>query len=487
MARRALVIKRPKILYTMAEAEQVCRTCLKQSDDTEEYIDLNTIHFPHQISLRLKLKSCVPEMVSNARTTSTVNLLLIFEQVIGEKEKAVICTSCMTLLESSYVFRKMCLNTENKLHQISSEYYTDLVKIINKKPTTIIKNERSSSLSVGENKAIRGPKRKLSVDEIIHFACQKLKLKRTMLDCTVILEKLKLVPERFISKGDEPVSFKKRPGPKSKTMPKEIDGKNLTREPSPKVKASPPKGKAQSPKANTLPPKPKARAKRKLTPHHCQYCYKRFSRPSHARDHEQRIHLKITSFHCRLCKRGFYTNHELKNHMKHHQAGVKSAQVQRRSLAPLPPREVKRARKSYAEVSSDESESPSKKKDEGPNLDEFGMLADALTSVNEYKMQAEKTLADLAVNVKEEKPVEQKFTCTLCNSSFSTEEERDAHSQTHINYGCNLCSILFGSSEERDEHVKLHFNCEQGKFCCLICNITVKHKDHFNIHTGKFC
>lgn len=77
------------------------------------------------------------------------------------------------------------------------------------------------------------------------------------------------------------------------------------------------------------------------------------------------------------------------------------------------------------------------------------------------------------------------FPCTLCSATFSNENQRDQHSQTHINFSCSLCSLLFATAEERDTHCNLHSTPQSGRYMCLICNCSVKGKDHFNLHTGK--
>lgn len=48
----------------MTSVEQVCRACLKEASENEEFLDVNTVNFPHRVTLRTKLKSCVPEVVS---------------------------------------------------------------------------------------------------------------------------------------------------------------------------------------------------------------------------------------------------------------------------------------------------------------------------------------------------------------------------------------------------------------------------------------
>lgn len=70
----------------------------------------------------------------------------MFLQNISEQEDAVVCSQCVALLDSAFVFRTTCLDTEKRLRRISSVYYTDLVKIMKKKGESVdaVLNSRST-------------------------------------------------------------------------------------------------------------------------------------------------------------------------------------------------------------------------------------------------------------------------------------------------------------------------------------------------------
>lgn len=59
------------------------------------------------------------------------------------------CSQCVALLESAFVFRSTCLETEKKLMKVSFAYYPDIVKILKQRgePMDIAGPEASTSTS----------------------------------------------------------------------------------------------------------------------------------------------------------------------------------------------------------------------------------------------------------------------------------------------------------------------------------------------------
>lgn len=204
------------------------------------------------------------------------------------------------MLESSYVFRKTVLSTEDKLHKISSQYYRDLVKIISRKSQEDVKcikddtsetnvkddssqTKKESSLPEESKESTsttkNSPKKSTGEgDKILQKSCEKIpelkNVKPYMLRCSVLLEK-------GSSDSESP------PKKKRKVQPKKVIKKRLVR----------------------------LTMDSKHARHHaCRFCEKKFKRASHLSDHEKRVHIKKTDFTCQFCKKGFYYNCEVKRH-----------------------------------------------------------------------------------------------------------------------------------------------------------------------------
>lgn len=383
-------------------------------------------------------------------------------QNISDNEKADICTSCATLLESSYVFRKTVLATEDKLHKISSQYYRDLVKIISRKSqedVKCVKNDSSqtkkelsedSKESTSTSKSVTkkgGP----AGEEILQKSCEKIpelkNVKPYMLRCSVMLEKG--------SSDSETPPKKKIKVQKKKKIIKKRNVVRLT--------------------MDTV-------YKRHLA---CHYCDKKFKRSSHLNDHEKRIHLKKTTHACEYCQKGFYYNCEVKRHYPSCKA--KLAADNKKPKTKTNERRAKTGRPNYNELDDVEdifSTSTLQSQPQGETSTVTPEKSQSNKSKPENKQKAPK--------IKVEPGVENAqgvtwFPCSLCSATFNNEDQRDQHSQTHINFSCSVCSLLFATGEERDTHHKLHLTSVHGRFMCLICNYSVKGKDHFNLHTGKVC
>lgn len=75
------------------------------------------------------------------------------------------------------------------------------------------------------------------------------------------------------------------------------------------------------------------------------------------------------------------------------------------------------------------------------------------------------------------------FHCNICDEMYSCEKELNKHKQIHTR--CRVCLEKFSSDDVKNEHEKLHYSTKPGYYRCLVCKVSVKHRDHFNIHAGK--
>lgn len=435
-----------------------------------EYNKFSPSNFPESETKKLYTRNC------KFNSLFGFTVYYFHFQTISDDEKADICTSCATLLESSYVFRKTVLSTEDKLHKISSQYYRDLVKIISRKsqedikcikddtPQTNVKDDASQtkkessspddskeSTSTSKSGAKKGT---TEGNKILENSCEKnpeLKnVKPYMLRCSVVLEK-------GASDSESP--------PKKKLK---VQTKKITK------------------KRNV----PRLGMDSMVKRHHaCRFCDKRFKRMSHLTDHEKRVHFKKTDHACQYCNKGFYYNCEVKRHYLTCKAKVAAESNKNQKAKTNNERSSKRRSKTgqpnYNELEDAENIS-------APSTSKSAVQEEAVTATPEKSQnsKAKPENKQKTPKIKTEPNVENAegttwFPCTLCSATFSNEEQRDQHSQTHINFSCSICSLLFATGEERDTHLKLHSTSKSGRYMCLVCNCSVKGKDHFNLHTGK--
>uniref|UniRef100_A0A1Y1L3L2 Uncharacterized protein n=1 Tax=Photinus pyralis TaxID=7054 RepID=A0A1Y1L3L2_PHOPY len=79
-----------------------CRTCMQQLSRLES-INLDSTHSPSDVSLRLKLTSCIPEL-----------------DLDNDSLGAFICNVCVLSLNFAYNFKQQCLKTERDLLERSA-------------------------------------------------------------------------------------------------------------------------------------------------------------------------------------------------------------------------------------------------------------------------------------------------------------------------------------------------------------------------------
>ncbi|KAF5283515.1 hypothetical protein FQA39_LY17330 [Lamprigera yunnana] len=172
-----------------------CCTCLNICPEKDKLVNLSGTT-SEEITVRHKLKSCVPEMG------------------LKETDDCFLCLSCSQALDTAYSFRCMCLATENKLRDHRALQQRDLREICSAKDDLMlvmlkenIKQERvddddTSLLDIKPSISVLNCVQstatpyvqQLSDDELIKRACETIpelcNLPEAALNCRVSLEKI---------------------------------------------------------------------------------------------------------------------------------------------------------------------------------------------------------------------------------------------------------------------------------------------------------
>lgn len=97
------------------------------------------------------------------------------------------------------------------------------------------------------------------------------------------------------------------------------------------------------------------------------------------------------------------------------------------------------------------------------------------------------TLSQAETDVATDSKIEGKYTCAVCDSTFSRKQNLKAHLVTHTEkkpYLCNHCGFSFRRPYDLRRHERIH--TDEKPFTCMVCSKTFPRKDALNRHT-KSC